>query len=574
MIQPFAKFELVIVFLFVIMKKELKTLFHVMIPFLMILSISCDENKVKVNDDYTGLTKQQWIVAEFNFKSSNTYNDSFNDVDVDVIFKNDDGTEMKVPAFWDGNNIWRVRFAPPILGIWKYTTICTDIDNTGLNNKTGEFKCVKYDGQYLIYKRGFIKTIPGIRYFVYDDKTPFFYLGDTHMNIVANKMVSFKTIINKRVEQGFNVIHSEPLEVKYNLSNGLSFDDLEGFRRLDERFQYVAHKGFVHANSQFFFVSELGYNGDKYSDDYLDKLSRYWVARYSAYPVLWTTAQECDNDFKFGEYSQHNYYDAETNPWKKVAAYIHKYDPYKHPLTAHMEYATYTNASGSAFRDIKGHTWWAVQWSPIKNGVMNFTIPKDFWDNGQGKVTVMYEGCFDYLWTNHFGIRVQGWSAFLTGMYGYGYGAADIWLYNSTYDMNQSTIKDGITITVEQKQAKWTESLEFESAYQMGYMKNFFITHRWWELEPRFNGEGYFDNLGSYYSVATKENDLYVVYFYNTNQVTGRLKGMVNTSYSIQWYNPRDGYPLEENIVSISNGTYEIGPKPDGEDWVLVAKKK
>ena len=29
---------------------------------------------------------------------------------------------------------------------------------------------------------------------------------------------------------------------------------------------------------------------------YLEKLSRYWVARYSAYPVIWTLGQEVDND--------------------------------------------------------------------------------------------------------------------------------------------------------------------------------------------------------------------------------------------------------------------------------------
>ena len=63
----------------------------------------------------------------------------------------------------------------------------------------------------------------------------------------------------------------------------------------------MAEKGLVHANAQLFFVAELGYNRENYPDAYLEKLCRYWVARYSAYPVMWTTAQECDNDYYHGK---------------------------------------------------------------------------------------------------------------------------------------------------------------------------------------------------------------------------------------------------------------------------------
>ena len=63
------------------------------------------------------------------------------------------------------------------------------------------------------------------------DSTPFFYLGDTHWNIPANSYENFKTIIDKRVEQKFTVIQSEPLGTGYTLSNGFSASDLLGFAR-------------------------------------------------------------------------------------------------------------------------------------------------------------------------------------------------------------------------------------------------------------------------------------------------------------------------------------------------------
>lgn len=515
---------------------------------------------------------EQWLVAEYSFESSLDYDDSFNEVELDVLFLHEEGAEYFIPAFWDGDSTWRVRFAPPLQGSWTYNTRCSDTENDGLHGLTGEFRCVSYTGEHLIYQKGFIRALPGNRYFTYDDGTPFFYLGDTHANIPANRLENFKTIIDKRVEQGFTVIQSQPLEAGYDLSNGLTENDLSYFSNLDERFKYVADRGLVHANAQFFFVSTLGWNRANYPDAYLEKLARYWVARYSAYPVLWTTAQECDNDFNFAEH-QHDYYTAETNPWKRVASYMHQYDPYKHPLTAHMEYAGYTLASTSSFREVEGHNWWAVQWSPRKDGVMYSEVPRNFKEKGQGKVTILFEGSFDYLWTNHFGARMQGWSAYLNGMYGYGYGAADIWLYNSTYNMDAPTIRDGITVTIEQKQTKWPESMEFETAYQLGYMKDFFQDIPWWELFPRFDSQQWLYNMGSYYALASIASELYVVYFYNRDLNTGRIRNLNNTSYTVQWFNPRTGLYISSETVTIRDGTYQIGDKPDENDWVLLMKK-
>jgi hypothetical protein len=515
---------------------------------------------------------ERWRVVELAFTSDRAYTDRFNAVDLDVVFNHGSDTSFAVPAFWYGGNTWMVRFSPVLTGPWSYSTVCTDTSNTGLHGHSGQFTCTEYLGDLDIYKHGFVKTTPEKRYFTYADGTPFFYLGDTHWNIPANSYENFMTIIDKRVEQGFTVIQSEPLGAGYNLSDGVSESDLTYFSRLDERFQYVADRGLVHANAQLVFVSELGWNRAKYPDTYLEKLCRYWVARYSAYPVMWTTAQECDDDFYYDRGTQ-DYFDAETNPWKLVAGWIYRYDPYKHPQTGHMENTSYTVASESSFRDLPGHSWWAAQWGPKKNGQLDFSVPRDFWDNGQGKPSVNYEGLYDHLWTNHYGARMQGWTAFLNGMYGHGYGAIDIWLYNSTYDMDNPTTRDGITITVEDKQTKWPVSLEFPSAYQMGYMHSFFDSLSWWELIPRFDDPGWFSNDGSWYSLATIENDIYVAYFYNyTHQRTGMLKNLDDgETYRARWYNPRDDLylPISSSVIP-SGGLWVVPEKPDSLDWVLL----
>jgi hypothetical protein len=544
------------------------------------------QNDLKPSDNPESSTPVQWKVTELIFTSDRTYPSNFDDVVLDVVFTHDNGTVLRIPAFWDYDSTWKVRFAPTLTGNWTYKTICSDTLNTGLNNKTGSLTCTAYTGNLDIYKHGFIKTTINTRYFTYDDGTPFFYLGDTHWSMPSEPNPDgnsqFKIIVDKRLVQGFTVYQSEPIGANYNLADGFSGSDIFDFRELDKRFKYIADKGLVHANAELFFASELGFNRDKYPNEYLEKLCRYWVARYGAYPVMWTTAQEVDNDFYHGRMIDgkdlNPYFDVNTNPWKLVANYIHKYDAYKHPQTAHQEFASTngdgTVASNSSFRDLPGHSWYAAQWSPAKNAQLDFNIPKDFFNNGEGKPAVNYEGLYDHLWTLEFGARMQGWTAYLNGMYGIGYGAEDIWLYNSTYDIDKPTIRDGITITVADKQIKWNESVNLNSAYQMGYMHNFFNLIEWWTLTPRFDDSAWFSNNGSWYSIASNNNDLYVAYFYNnTNRNTGTLKNLANTQYSVQWYNPiKDEFETPVN-VTITNGSYIIGGKPDNNDWVLLMKK-
>ncbi len=514
----------------------------------------------------------RWRVAELTFCSDLGYTDCLNDVDLDVLFTHSNGTSLKVPAFWRGTNHWMVRFTPTLSGEWTFETICSDKSNKGLHEQAGSLNCKEYQGDLAIYQHGFVKTDPGKRYFTYADGTPFFYLGDTHWNIPVNSLENFKTIIDKRIEQGFTVIQSEPLDAGYDLTNGFTSSDLYYFAKLDKRFQYVADQGLVHANAQLVFVSELGWNRDKYPDEYLEKLCRYWVARYSAYPVMWTTAQESDNDYYYDKGTQ-DYFDADNNPWRQVAGYIHQYDPYNHPQTAHMEGAIWTIASQSSFRELPGHSWFAAQWKPKKNGQLNFSIPEDFWYNGQGKPTVNYEGHYDHLATKEFGARMQGWTAFLNGMCGHGYGAIDIWLYNSNYQMDGPTITDGDTVTIKDKQTKWDVSLEFPSACQMGHMHSFFDSIPWWELIPRFDDPDWFSNDSSWYSLASMDNDLYVVYFYNkTGRNTGTLKNLDDHhTYRAQWYNPREGLylPISSSVIS-TGGNWVIPEKPDSLDWVLL----
>lgn len=543
---------------------------------------------------------ETWVKEEMTFLATTKIVDPLS-ATFDVIFKKD-RSEIKVPGFWDGDNVWKIRFALPAQGYWSFTTVFSDTSDTGLHGVSGSINVTKYSGELDIYKHGFITADPNKKYFVYDDGTPFFYLGDTHWNFMKEEYDSagefsgnivtdshFKYIVNKRVSQGYTVYQSQPNSAPFNLADGiLSPGDVQGFKQMDKYFEYIASQGLVHANSQFFFSKEMISHimtMDNY-ESYLDKISRYWVARYSAYPVIWTLAQEVDNDYFFMDKTNtfNTVMTAENNPWKMVCESIYKYDPHKNPISAHQESCSkimdQTSASNSAFRDTKGHSWWAAQWKPKLNQKLDFSAARDFWENGQNKPAIVYEARYDHLWTNEYGCRIQGWLAFLNGFCGHGYGAVDIWLYDENYDQEQDTVRDGITITVQDKKIRWAEAVNFNAGYQMSYMKAFLEEYEWWKLTPLFESSKFISETGTY-SAATIEDNIYILYFYDAingegTALTGTLKGLdKNAQYTYKWFNPRNAQSSEEmNVALTDEGDFTIGARPSSEDWVLVVNKK
>lgn len=139
---------------------------------------------------------------ELTFKTEKKYNTSKNeafDVIMDVVFKNQaTGTTLTLPCFFNGGKDFCVRFAPTEYGIWEYKTVCESDES--LNGLTGTIGANIYKGDLDIYKHGFVKT-NGSKYFVYDDGTPFFYLGDTHWNMFAEEFDSKGSLRGRAARQ-------------------------------------------------------------------------------------------------------------------------------------------------------------------------------------------------------------------------------------------------------------------------------------------------------------------------------------------------------------------------------------
>ncbi len=543
------------------------------------------------------LQVQKWMSIEIGFTPKADIQ-NIEEAVMDVTFVNrETKTSLVVPAFWDIEQ-WLVRFAPTEIGIWDYTVSCSGKVDIGLNGVTGAIECIPYTGELEVYKRGFVKAIPNVKYFVYDDGTPFFYLGDTHWAMPEEELDEagpnafnietdshFKYVVDKRIEQKFTVYQSEPIGHKYNIFDGITAEDVPDFRKMDRYFKYLAEKGMTHANAELIFPGEV--KPQMFDNEFLYHVTRYWVARYASYPVLWTLGQEIDRSF-FNK----NGMTPENNPYKQMCKFIYQLDPYKHPITGHQENAALCGAKGgsaaecwgamrqskqSAFYGMTEHTWWGVQWRPEVDRQHVFSIPKDYWFDGEGKVAINYETRYDYLYTKNFGARANGWISFLCGMFGYGYGAADMWCYKSRYSFNEEH-SDGVDrVTCWEKRMPWGMAIQMPTGDQMGYMRDFFESFDWWKLMPDFDSGEYYRNTRDdvFYTAAHIDSDVYVVYFYNRNRNCGGvLNKLENVPYTAQWFDPQTGEYTDIAEFTPFDGTFSVAAKPSLYDLVLIVKKK
>ncbi len=585
-------------------------------------TIVTEIEKITLMGEELKLESEQWVACEIEFTSDKDYTDPVYTVDMDAVFYNETtGTVLTIPAFWDGGRVWKVRFAPTEVGQWRFYTKCTDTTNSGLHHRGGNVKCVEYTGDLDIYKHGFVKTELGKNYFMYADGTPFFYLADTHWTLALEEIDSygsvetqkfvgitkeiadqygitsqFKYIMDYRAEQGYTVIQSQPLgwwtnpgqngwfadEYQNIFTYGVNDIMLAKFQQYDVYFDYIAEKGMVHSNTQFGYPTALmtEYFAGKITDAELEKLCRYWVARYSAYPVMWATTQEGDNDY-YGVDRGDCEATPETNPWFYVMDWVAKYDPYDHPSTCHQENSIYTRVENSRFDDSENHSWYAAQYNYAFNGI-NWEWAKEFYNNYGSKPVVNYEGPYDH-WDESggsgYGVRIQAWGAYMNGQFGYGYGVQPIWsifwAQNGYPDYENRTVIDSYGETFD-KGLNWIEGLYLESGEQITYIKDYLQKYEWWRLVPCFN-KSYFYQPGSCkYSVSHIGNEIYIGYFYGklNNDKLGTLTSMANGEYEVQWFNCQTGEYGESFTVNITDGTYTLPAKPDAGDWVIAVELK
>jgi hypothetical protein len=155
------------------------------------------------------LETQANVMGEVEVKASRSYNDPFNEVTLDVVFTDPSGKEAKVPAFWSGGNVWKVRYSSPVVGTHTFHSNYPDAGDAGLHDLKGKVEVKPYTGTNVLYQRGALKVADDKRHFAYGDGAPFFWLGDTWWMGLTKRLAwpdDVKALAADRVAKGFNVV--------------------------------------------------------------------------------------------------------------------------------------------------------------------------------------------------------------------------------------------------------------------------------------------------------------------------------------------------------------------------------
>lgn len=241
---------------------------------------------------------ERWGVHELSFDGPATGN-PFVDVTLTAIFRRA-GRTIRVPGFYDGDGVYRVRFSPPETGRWAWTTQASASELAG---KSGSFDCVApAPGNH-----GPIRVTLDGYHFEHADGTPFRQIGTTCYAWALQSDAKCARTLETLKAAPFNKLRMlvtpnvEAVATNPFARTGTGPRDWDParfdpayFRRYEDRIIRLGQLG-IQADVILFhpYDEARGYNDMKRADD--ERYIRYCAARWGAYAhVWWSMANEYD----------------------------------------------------------------------------------------------------------------------------------------------------------------------------------------------------------------------------------------------------------------------------------------
>lgn len=515
--------------------------------------------------------------TEWAYLSGKRYSDPFNQVEVDAVVTTPAGVEERVPAFWGGDRIWRVRYAPQAPGIYKVRSVCSDASNGDLHNQAMTLDVHPYDGDNPHYKHGVLQISSDKRHFQHADGTPFFWLGDTWWMGLCQRLNwpnGFETLTSDRVQKGFSIVQivaglypdMPPFDERG--ANEAGFPWQRDFSRInpayfdmaDVRIQHLADNGLAACVVGFwgYFIPLMG----------VAKAKQHWrnlIARWSAYPVVWCLAGEGTMPFYLSKTPQK---DAEMQKQglTEIARYVHATDPHHHPMTIHPSRTArlcINDPSLLGFDMLQtGHDDRASAPSTIQ------TINDSLAATPKMPVLVgevCYEGIKEA--SRQEVERFMFWSSLLSGTAGHTYGANGIWQVNTRqkpYGLSPHGHSWG--------GPPWEVAAQLPGSGQLGLSKKLLTRYSWWKLQPepdlidpRWSKENY------WMPFAGRIPGEAIFAFTPASYKEAKFRNLPQGKYRAFFFNPASGKETEiGNITPDATGGWEIAKVPIFQDWVVV----
>jgi hypothetical protein len=510
----------------------------------------------------TSLVKQ-WGLFEKAIISTNPYSNAqkYKDVIVRATFTGPGGVRYTVPGFWDGHNVWRIRFSPTLPGNWTYTIDSND-DQLNAPQNDGGFAALEPTSDDIVANpnyRGFLKLDAGHRHLTYNDGTPFFWLGDTLWDGNSKNMpyeTDFKSYVDNRRQKRFSVIQilvAEPRRRDIQLSDrgchpprytgcneaGYVYNlpstssrilsrvqrliissankypeeiSPQSFQNLDLRLKYILDKGMV-PYIVFGWAKDFG----AISTDSLKPYVRYIIARYQAYNVIWCISGE-------------HYFLKDKARFKAIGNYVREIDALNHLTTIHGWMPG--DFVGEPWIDFISSTAWGLP-SQIHDLML-----RDFYR--PGLPFVLSESRYDGNEpTAQYRSRKYALEALTAGAMGYTYGADGIWNWGTDPQYPNSHNR-----------------LDIPSSLEMKLIAEFFANIQWWKLSPN-------DDLASKGRCLAEAGKQYAIWLDGGGSVTVTLP-KYPSRFSAVWFDPIHGITTTSNGVTVG-GKQTFTPPFDGD---------
>lgn len=294
---------------------------------------------------------EKWDVIEFSFALSDIPDKPF-DVEFGAVFQKEDGIDMRIPGFYNGDNTWVLRFCAPETGTWKYTTYASLQELAG---KTGEVQVTENTKEW---QNGSVVIDPQHpQKFMYADGSPYFMMAfelDWLFALDAENPTDIpktRNLIGEVRDNAFNQVvmnvysydapwgEKDKIDPKNNYAKPKVFPfggnnenpdystlSVEFFKHLDRVVAHLNRQQIVAHLMVYVWNKEVNWPkpGSKADNMYFD----YVVKRYQAYPnVVWDIAKEA---LSYGR-DDVGYITDRVNRLRKLDAYqrlltVHSYE--------------------------------------------------------------------------------------------------------------------------------------------------------------------------------------------------------------------------------------------------------
>ncbi|HLJ14971.1 MAG TPA: DUF4038 domain-containing protein [Bryobacteraceae bacterium] len=518
--------------------------------------------------------------VEWSYNSGKHYDDPFNDVELDVVFTDPSGKEYRNPAFWAGGQTWRVRYAPPVTGTYRYRTVCSDTSNAALHGRTGTLTVESYTGKNPLNQHGPIRIANDRRHFQHSDGTPFFWLGDTWWMGLCRRLGwpdDFEILTADRMRKGFSVVQivaglypdmppfdprganeaGFPWEPDYARINPAYFD------MADVRIAYLADHGIVPCvvGCWGYFLPLMG----------IPKMKQHWrnlIARWGAYPVIWCLAGEATMPFYLSKTRERDA-EVQKHGWTELARYVRSVDPSRHPITLHPSRSARECVEDPSVLDFDmlqtGHS----DRQSIPTTINTVTHELELTPRMPVLVgEVCYEGIMEA--SREEIQRYMFWACILSGAGGHTYGANGIWQVNTKekpYGLSPHGHSWGNT--------PWEVAYQLPGSGQLGLAKSLLSRYPWWKLEPRpelvephWTKEDYWEPF------AAEAPGEFAIVFVPARRTTIQFRHLQPGAYSAYLFNPSDGTTnVIGKMIPDSSGNWKAPELPIFRDWIIVLER-